>query len=81
MCEEASLIAGVLISSEVSQRSNSSSTILACGRRTANDRARACPKPDVDLSLDLPPGVGDADAEDDDGEDELGPIGMPLYSA
>lgn len=80
--DDASLMAGVLISKAVSQRSRSNSTIRACGRRIANDRARVCPKDEVDLSLDRPEGVaGDAVPEDDEGDAELGPIDMPLYSA
>ena len=73
-------MAGVLISRAVSQRSRSSSTILAWGLRTANDLARAWPKPDLDGSLDRSAGVpGEAVPEED--VEEPGPMGMPLYSA
>src|SRR4051812_29941569 len=77
-------MAGVLTSIAVSQRSSSSSTIRAWGRRMANDLALACPKPEA-LSRDRPEGGPDPGTGDDvpgEGVDEGGgPIAMPLYSA
>jgi hypothetical protein len=74
---EESLMAGVLISMAVSQRSSSSSTILACGLRTAKDLALPWPMPE-DLSRDRAPLLA---GEAVPGEEELdwgGPIGIPL---
>ena len=80
ICDELSLMAGALISIDVSQRSSNSSTIRACGLRMANERPRACPNPDEDGSRDREGVLGDA-VPDVEEEELKGPIGNPLYSA
>lgn len=81
-----SLIDGVLISMAVSQRSNTSSTMRASGRRTAKERARWWPGPEDDNSRPLDGGTpGEARPEEGleaglDPDWEGGPMTWPLYS-
>jgi hypothetical protein len=72
----------VLISSAVSQRSRTSSTIRATGRRTANERALEWLNPEVDRSREREEGDAGDDRPDGGLEEglESGPIGKPLYS-
>ena len=78
-----SLSVGVLIPMAVSQRSRTSSTILASGRRTAKDLDLACPRlvPELETSRERG-GVGGVARPDPELDDEFdaGPIGRPLYS-